>query len=113
VLEELDVKPVPDKYRTTTTGRGDPVAAKTARIEMRVDPDTGAKIAQAAEIEGKSVSAFVLDAATAAADRVLARIDHVVMPAAQFDALLDSLDTPEDAPTLRKLAQRERRFRRA
>jgi uncharacterized protein (DUF1778 family) len=89
------------------------VAGKTGRIEMRVDPDRGAKIAQAAEIENKSVSAFVLDAATAAAERVLARVDHTVMPAEQFDALVRSLDTPGEAPTLRKAAQRERRFRQA
>lgn len=89
------------------------MAAKTERIEMRTDPDSGARIARAAEIERKSVSAFVLEAAASAADRVLARVDHVMMPAGQFDALLRSLDTPEEAPALRRLAQRERRFRRA
>jgi len=113
VVEQLDLRSVPYKYRTTTTGRGDPVAGRTRRVEMRVDPESGAKIAQAAEIEHKSVSSFVLDAATAAADRVLARIDHVIMPAEQFDALLQSLDTPGEAPTLRKVAQRPRRFERA
>ena len=89
------------------------MATKTGRIEMRTDPDSGAKIAQAADIERKSVSAFVLDAATSAAERVLARVDNVMMPADQFDALLTSLDVPDDAPALRGLAQRERRFRRA
>jgi len=89
------------------------MAVKTERIEMRADPDSGAKIAQAASIVEKSVSAFVLDAATTAADRVLARVDQVMMPADQFDALLKSLDAPDEAPTLRKVAQRERRFKRA
>ena len=112
MVEQVDLRSVPYKYRTAT-GRGDSVAAKTGRIEMRVDPDSGAKIAQAAEIERKSVSAFVLDAATTAADRVLARVDHTVLPAEQFDALLRSLDTPDEARTLRKAAQRERPFRRA
>lgn len=89
------------------------MATKTGRIEMRADPDSGAKIAQAADIERKSVSAFVLEAATSAADRVLARVDHVMMPADQFDALLRSLDAPDEAPALSRLARRERRFKRA
>jgi uncharacterized protein (DUF1778 family) len=88
------------------------MATKTERIEMRTDHDTGVKIAQAAEIERKSVSAFVLDAAASAADRVLARTDHVTMSAEQFDSLLGSLDEPEEAPALSTLARRERRFKR-
>lgn len=89
------------------------MAAKSERIEMRADPESGTRIAQAAEIERKSVSAFILDAATSAADRVLARTEHVAMPADQFDALLKSLDEPDDAPTLGLLARRARRFRRS
>jgi uncharacterized protein (DUF1778 family) len=89
------------------------MATKTERIEMRTDHDSGAKIAQAAEIERKSVSSFVLDAATSAADRVLARTDHVTMPAEQFDSLLQSLDEPDEAPALSGVARRERRFKRA
>lgn len=86
------------------------MATKTERIEMRTDRDSGAKIAQAAEREQKSVSAFVLDAATSAADRVLARSEHTIMPEAQFDELLQSLDEPAAAPALSRLARRERRF---
>jgi len=89
------------------------MATKTERIEMRTDRESGAKIAQAAQIERKSVSAFVLDAARSAADRVLARADFVAMPADQFDALLQSLDGPDEAPALSSLARRERRFKRA
>lgn len=86
---------------------------KTERIEMRADPDKSAKITQAANLVEKSVSAFVLEAASAQAERVLAQAEQVVMPADQFDALMKSLDTPAEAPTLRKLADRERRFKRA
>jgi uncharacterized protein (DUF1778 family) len=89
------------------------MATKSERIEMRTDPESGTKIAQAAEIEHKSVSAFILDAATTAADRVLARTDHVVMPADEFDALLQSLDDPGEAPALNALARRARRFKRS
>src|SRR6266536_2926154 len=82
------------------------VATKTQRIEMRTDPDSEGRIAQAAREVHLSVSAFVLDAAITAADRVLARVDHLVMPSDQFDALLDSLDRPDDAPTLSRVAAR-------
>ena len=88
------------------------MGAKTQRIEMRTDPDSEALIVQAARLTHQSVSAFVLDAATAEARRVLARVDHVVMPADQFDALISSLDTSADAPALTRAARRERRFTR-
>lgn len=88
------------------------MAAKTQRIEMRTDPASEALIAQAARLTHQSVSAFVLSAATAEAERVLARVDHVVMPADQFDALISSLDTPGDAPGLARVARRNRRFTR-
>jgi uncharacterized protein (DUF1778 family) len=88
------------------------MATKTERIEMRTDPDTGARITQAAQITQTSVSAFVLDAATAAAERVLARRDQTIMPAEQFDALIASLDTPDTAPKLTQIAARPRRFTR-
>jgi uncharacterized protein (DUF1778 family) len=89
------------------------MATKTERIEMRTDPDTGARITQAAELTHTSVSAFVLDAAAAAADRVLARSDHTVMPADQFDSLMASLDVPDEAPNLARAAGRPRRFVRS
>ena len=55
---------------------------------------------------------FVIHAATAEADRVLARAEATVMPADQFDALLTALDMPDEAPALARLAQRDRRYRR-
>lgn len=88
------------------------MAAKTRRIEMRADPQSETKIVEAARLSQQSVSAFILDAATMAAERVIARVDHVVMPADQFDALIDSLDVPDEAPTLTRAAGRKRRFTR-
>lgn len=88
------------------------MVTKSERIEMRTDPDTGARITQAAQAAHMSVSAFVLDAAAAAAERVLARTDHTNMPAEQFDALIASLDTADQAPKLAEIAARPRRFTR-
>jgi uncharacterized protein (DUF1778 family) len=88
------------------------MAAKTQRIEMRADPDSAARIAQAAQLLQESVSSFVLRAATAEADRVLARANATLMPADQFDDLIASLDEPDAAPALSQLAAKRRRFTR-
>ena len=88
------------------------MATKTQRIEMRTDPDSEARIAQAARLSNQTVSAFVLDAANAAADQLIARVHHVVVHNEQFDELLSSLDRADEAPTLRRAAQRKRRFTR-
>jgi uncharacterized protein (DUF1778 family) len=85
-------------------------ATKTRRLEMRADPDSSALIAQAAQLVGLSLSAFILQAATEEASRVIARVNHAVMPADQFDALLSSLDRPDDAPKIAEASTRRRRF---
>jgi uncharacterized protein (DUF1778 family) len=89
------------------------MAAKTRRIEMRADPDSEARIARAAALRSESVSAFVLGAAAREANVVLARADVTMMPAEQFDALLDALDTPDAAPALRRAAAQTKRSTRA
>lgn len=88
------------------------MAAKTQRIEMRTDQDTEARIIQAARLSDQTVSAFVVEAASVAADRVLARTHHVVMPDEQFDELMASLDSFDEAPTLARVARRKSRFTR-
>ncbi len=47
-----------------------------------------------------SVAAFVLGAASAEADRLLARADTTITPAQQLDVLMGSLDEPDPAPGL-------------
>ena len=89
------------------------MAAKTRRIEMRADPDSEARIAQAAALLHQTISAFVLLAAVREADLVLARADTTLMPAEQFDALMSSLQAPDEAPRLLEAASRPRRFSRA
>jgi uncharacterized protein (DUF1778 family) len=66
----------------------------------------------AAALRRVSVSAFVLEAAGREADRVLGQADQTIMPAAEFDALVASLDVADPAPRLRKAAQQDRAFRR-
>lgn len=88
------------------------MSIKTERLEVRVDAATKAHIEDAAARLDQSASVFVIHAATAEADRVLARAEATLMPADQFDALLTALDIPDEAPALARLAQRDRRYRR-
>lgn len=88
------------------------MAIKTRRVEARIDPETDELIARAAAVAHESVSGFMVRAARAEADRVLARSDVTPMPAEQFDALIASLDQAEAASTLSRVAARPRRFQR-
>lgn len=88
------------------------MATRTKRIEMRADPDSEALISAAAAACRLSVSAFVLEAATDQAGRVLGRADLTLMPADQFDAFIAALDTPDEAPHLSEAARTPRRYTR-
>jgi len=79
-----------------------PSSTRSARIEARITPDVLAAVKRAAEIEGRSVSDFVVDAARRAAElriaetqiirlsleaqeRVVAILSNPPMPSAGFD----------------------------
>ena len=85
---------------------------KTRRMEARVDPETDELITRAAELMHEPVSGFVIRAARAEADGVLARTDVTVMSAEQFDAVIGSLEEADPTPTLDRVATRPRRFMR-
>ena len=90
----------------------DSMSVKTERLEVRVDATTKAYLEDAAARLDQSVSAFIIHAATAEADRVLTRAEATVKPADQFDAMLTALDMPDEAPVLARLAQHERGYHR-
>jgi uncharacterized protein (DUF1778 family) len=87
------------------------MATKTDRIEVRTDTETGDLIRRGAELAHSSTSQFVIDAARDRAETLVARADVTLMPAAQFDALMASLDHPTTMPALRRAAERPRRFK--
>lgn len=85
----------------------------TARLEMRIPPESAELIRQAAAARGESVTGFVLHAATRAAEVELAVERETLVPAAFFDELLAALDAPDQVPAdLVALAQRPRAFLR-
>jgi uncharacterized protein (DUF1778 family) len=85
---------------------------KSRRFEGRLDPESDKLISAAAAIVGESRSAFMVDSARERAERILARADTTLMPQAQFDALLESLDEPQSLPVLAKVAAQPRVYRR-
>jgi uncharacterized protein (DUF1778 family) len=77
------------------------MALKTRRLEARVDEATSHDITRAAQLSHQSVSGFVVGAAVEKANQILARADRTLMPAEQFDALMDSLNrTAHPIPAL-------------
>ncbi|KNX39410.1 type II toxin-antitoxin system TacA family antitoxin [Luteipulveratus halotolerans] len=89
------------------------MSTKSDRLELRIDPGSRERISMAAELLDEKLSDFVRGASLDRAEAVLARADHTLMPALQFDAMVESLDVPDAAPRLRDAAQAKRRFTRA
>ena len=80
---------------------------KTARIEVRTDPEHEALLKQAANLTNQTLTGFILEAAERRAEQVVAEANTTVVPSAFFDQLLDALDrTPEPNLPLHRAAQR-------
>lgn len=80
---------------------------------MRVPSERAELIRQAAAARGESVTGFVLDAATRAAEAELAIARETLVPADFFDELLAALDGDPESPTeLEELARQPRAFAR-
>lgn len=80
--------------------------AKTARIEVRTDPQREALLREGAQLSNKTLSGFILDAASRRAEEVIAQANLTVVPSEFFDALLIALDVP---PTSNAALQRAAR----
>ncbi len=87
------------------------MATRTARIELRADPQRERRIRYAAELAHKTVTAFVLDAAAEQAEKVIAESSVTYVPADFFDRLWNALDKPpRPNATLKRAAKQPRRF---
>ena len=68
--------------------------AKTARIEVRTDPEREALLKEAASLTDQTLTGFILDAASRRAEEVIAQTSTTVVPSEFFDALLGALEEP-------------------
>jgi uncharacterized protein (DUF1778 family) len=84
---------------------------RTARIDARIPPDALEMVRRAAEIEGRSVSDFVVDAAQEAARRTI-EDTHIIRLAAEdqlrFAQLL--LEPPPLAPAMERALEAHARL---
>lgn len=82
-----------------------------ARMEMRVSSERAELIRRAAAARGESVTSFVVQAATRAAEEELAIERETLLPSDFFESLLAALDDPDEVPgALRDLSNRPRSF---
>jgi uncharacterized protein (DUF1778 family) len=82
---------------------------RSNRIEVEIDAESQALVAEAARLVGLPVHEFVARAARVTADDLLGRTDRIVLPADLFDELMAD-DEPEDAPNLTRAAARYRQL---
>jgi len=80
---------------------------RSERIDLRVKPEFNSLLRTAAEMEHKSLSAFMLDAAIERARVAVEANRRFAVSASEFSRVLDELDRPaEVVEPLLKLAER-------
>jgi uncharacterized protein (DUF1778 family) len=97
---------------TMSTSTDMPDEGRTERLNFRLTAQQSSVIRRAAQIEGKSMSDFVLDAATSAACNAISDQQLFTLDDEEFDRLLAILDAPpKPDPKLRKLFEDTAKFR--
>jgi len=86
-------------------------STRSARLEARISPDALAIVKRAAEIQGRSVSDFVVAAAHEAAQKAIAESQIIRLSVDDQRAFAQSLVNPPDpAPALRRASDIYRRL---
>ena len=84
--------------------------AKHARLEARVSPDVHALLKRAAEIEGRSLSDFVVTAALQAAEKTVVQADVISLSCQDQLRFAQALiDPPQLAPAMERAIDRYKR----
>jgi uncharacterized protein (DUF1778 family) len=82
---------------------------RTARLEARISPEALAIVRRAAEIQGRSVSDFVIAAAQEAAQKIIAEVEVIrLSPEAQEKFVELLLHPPPLEPALMRAFDRHR-----
>ncbi|MDZ7809392.1 MAG: DUF1778 domain-containing protein [Arhodomonas sp.] len=77
------------------------------RLVARANAEIHQKIAEAAELQGSTVSQFLLDAALERAGEVTERATRINTSRAAFENMMEALDQPpRSLPRLREVARR-------
>src|SRR5258706_11265867 len=84
---------------------------RTARIEARISPDGLAIVKRAAEIQGRSLSDFVVAAAQEAAYRTIEEVEILRLSAEDQRLLAEAiLNPPPPVPALERAFEHHRRL---
>ena len=70
------------------------VKAQSARLEARISQDLHMSVKRAAEIQGRTMTDFVVHALQVAATRAIAQSDHVRLSVADQEAFAKALIAP-------------------
>jgi uncharacterized protein (DUF1778 family) len=83
--------------------------SKTARLEARITPDLQALLKRAAELEGRTVTDFVITAARAAAEQRVEQEQVMRLSLEDQRAFVEAILNPsEPTPALRRAFRRHR-----
>lgn len=89
-------------YAARSTSR--PKNTKTERLAVRISPEQRSLLSEASRTQEKTITEFVLSAATRAAEDVLADRRRFVLAEPEWANFLAALDRPpRDLPRLRRL----------
>lgn len=84
---------------------------RSTRIEARISPDALAVVKRAAEMQGRSISDFVVAAAQDAAQKAIAEVQVVRLSLADQRAFVAALaEPPAPTPALRRAKEAHRRL---
>lgn len=85
------------------------MTSKTARLEARITPNLQALLKRAAEIDGRSVTDFVVSAVQEAAERRIEQAQVMRLSLEDQKLFVEAiLDPPEPTPALKRAFQRHR-----
>lgn len=87
------------------------MSTRTMRLEARISPDGLAAVKRAAEIQGRSVSDFVVAAAQEAAQRTI-QDAHIIKLSLEDQRIFAEaiLNPPKPTPALKRAMERHRRM---
>ena len=89
-------------------------AAATARLEARISTDLHAMLKRAAELQGRTMTDFVVAAVQDAAQRAITQADVIGLSLADQECFAQALlSPPKPAPALKRAFARRRKLVRA
>lgn len=101
-------------YNVTQEEQVMPTAINTARLEARISTDLHAMLKRAAELQGRTMTDFVVDAVQNAAQRAIEQAEVIRLSLADQECFAQALlSPPQSAPALERAFARRRKLLRA